>query len=1243
MRGGLERWKRGVESRGVRQAIGYALEGISDAHLQHSPSIDALEAYSAASNSTVSRFIVASGRIGSDELTAGGLRVWLTGHDPITGEERGHQRLSPDADLLLDGTLNHPKSYSIAALLHPELAAEFEALQDRLRDRILLTWQTELNARRGHGGLIREEITRIEVVELRHRRSRALDPHIHRHLWLNIKVLGVDGKWSNLDSRVAMKLHTVVNAEGELATRTDPAWIAALARHGYTLDNTGEIAKLASAIRRVSRRSAQIEGNRARLTAEWSAAHNGSAPSSEVLQQIDRRAWAVSRPNKPTDLDEALWEARVHDEIAAIDPDLTIPRAAISVAATAPHAVALDLLAAQAVVDADERSTSCGGRFSIFDIRAGAIRALSRTGVVAERDRLDGVITEITERATRSAHRLVTDDPPAHVKAFMATETVRAKVRLAGRLDVLARPGRSLLLGELQRFARNEELSTLDASQRVAACAIAGTDGLVTVTGPAGAGKTTMLRAAFGALTSHRRQMLVVAPTRKAASVASREVGAAASSIHALLSGHGYRWGTDEAGAKVWTRLRVGELDPSMGAVYGGPTHYVLRSHDRIVVDEAGMVDLQTANVLVDLAIEQGVGLAFVGDTRQALPVGHAGAMGSAIRHANAAVELDTVHRFRDPDYAALTLRLRDAGDRERALAVAGELADQGHVDRVDHLDGARERMIDAYFEWHARGKRVTLVSGTNAEADAINDAIQQRRVDEGELDSRVSWGMGQQRILVGDTVQTRRNDRLTGLENRAQWTVRDIRDGYVPLISVSDSGEVRRVFTEYAREHLQLAYASTVHGVQGDTAAASVVGPDVDAAGLYVGLTRGRLSNVAIVVARTDAAARECLAESMQRGTPELTMQDAVRAAQAELRRAARNREATMATGPVVGAPSAGARARHVEPTSGDEESSILLAHASSVALATARIVRRYLQRCERPAADHVAERSDGCIFGFSFSSIAVMSTTPPYPNAPIALAIVELRGPESPPLTRAEILSLKRAVQSTLPLFATERTRGFSMEFGPAGVRPVDGGEQELVKFMTRSRRTCVTFTTTSTIIETTDYKGWSDFKRFLEVGLSARQDIAPMDGLVRLGIRIIDEVRVPNNSRPDWADWLDPSLLAPRVKSSGSELQLKQQQAVVQYGGHDRGETITVRYGAMDGPPAVTSAPNLIRPNLPAPGSYFLIDTDAAWEITDGEELPAVTSPGVVGLADKLHAPMKEIFESFITDRLRKEVFA
>lgn len=909
MRGGLERWKRGADSRGVRHAIAYAMEGTCDAHLPRSHGAEALENYSDASDATVSRFIVHNGVISRDELTAGGLRVWLTGHDPITGEERGRQRLSPDADLVLDGTINHPKSYSIAALLHPSLAREFEALQGRLRDQVLLTWQQHLNARRGHNGLIREDIMRLEVVELRHRRSRALDPHIHRHLWLNVKVLGADGRWSNLDSRVAMKLHTVVNAEGELAARTDPAWIAALARHGYAIGIDGEIAELAAAVRPLSRRSAQIEANRARLIAEWTSAHDGAAPSVEVLTQIDRRAWAVSRPNKPTDIDEASWEVLVRDEIAAIEPRLLLDRGPVELDHVDAAALDRGLLAAMAVVDADGRSVASGGRFSAFDLRAGAIRALSRSGIVAARADLEDLIGDIVTRAQRDYVDLGGGaDAPGHVKVFMSTDTMRSKIFLAHRLDRIATPGRSLLPAELRQQA-GEGCSELDSAQLVAASAIAGSDGLVAVTGPAGAGKTTMLRVANSALNTQRRRMLVVAPTRKAASVAAREVGTAATSIHALLADHGFRWGTNAAGATTWHRLKIGEADADTGAIYEGPTTFVLRPRDRIVVDEAGMVDLQLANALAELAHERRVGVAMVGDPYQALPVGHIGAMAAAVRYAGAAVELDTVHRFEDAEYAALTLELRHPDDPEHAARIASRLHERGHLTRVDTADAARRRMIDTYFAWQTRGKRVALVTGRNSDAGALNDEIQQRRIERGELDPTVlAWGMGEQRVLVGDTVQTRRNDRRNGVENRALWVVSKMDDESMLLRSVNDSGDVRKVTRDYALEHVQLAYASTVHGIQGETVDASIVGPDVDAAGLYVGLTRGRMHNEVITVAHTGRAARANVAATMLRGTTELTIQDAVRAARAEMQRAAqvRARDEAFAHGPHA-VPSAG------------------------------------------------------------------------------------------------------------------------------------------------------------------------------------------------------------------------------------------------------------------------------------------------------------------------------------------------
>ncbi|MDQ7876570.1 AAA family ATPase [Microbacterium sp. QXD-8] len=893
MRGGLERWKRGVESQGVRQAISYALKGSCDSHLR-SAGVDALADYGRDDSAGVTRFTVEAGLIRTDLLDETALRRWVDGCDPVTGERRGRDLRSADADLILDGTINAPKSYSVAALIHPELAAAFEALQDRLRDRIITTWQAELNARRGAGGRIREALHRIEVVELQHRRSRALDPHVHRHLWLSVKVLGQDGQWSNVDSRVAMKLHTVINAEGELAARTDLDWLHALARHGYTLDADGEIAELAHVVRPLSRRSTQIEANRAMLLAAWRAEHPGQDPSPDQLHQIDRLAWAKARPNKPDTIDETAWEHLITDELATLDPTLLESRVAVSVRAGALDELDLALLAARAAVDADARSTACGGRFSLFDLRAGATRALASSGVVGARDDLQPVLDEVLRRAAELTVDLLAGEGarPAHVKGYMASATAALKAELAARLDALTHAGTPAPEAEVVAPAGEvlREGVALDRQQVVAAAAIVGTDRLVSVTGPAGAGKTTMLRVAKAALARRRRAMVVVAPTKKAASVAGRELGTTASSLHALLADHGYRWRRDDAGAEVWTQLAPGDLDPATGYVYEGPRRFPLTAGDRIVVDEAGMIDLHTANALAAVAAGTGAGIAMVGDHLQARPVGHSGAMAALTRRATAAVELTAVHRFRDPVYAALTLRMREPASKEAALAVAAELDSRGLIHRVSDQVQARDVMVEAYFRWTRDHHRVALVTGTNDEADTINEAIQQRRVEAGELTlQRIAVGQSEQRLLEGDMVQTRRNDRDTGVENRAVWTIRHVTSTGLELVSVSDSGDARTVTLDYAARHVHLAYASTVHGIQGETTDAAVVGPGVDASGLYVGMTRGRTHNEAIAIAGTDAAARDRIADSMLRGIPEVSIDDSLRAARTDLSRAAR------------------------------------------------------------------------------------------------------------------------------------------------------------------------------------------------------------------------------------------------------------------------------------------------------------------------------------------------------------------
>lgn len=890
VRGGVARWKRGQAAQGVKQAVHYAFGGVCDATLTAKTADGALAAAGYA-DAVMTRYIVENGAIRDDLLTRSQMKDWVDGIDPLTGERRGRDLESPVADLILDATINAPKSFSIAVMLDPELAVAYEDLQDRLRDRIIKLWQAELNARRGKQGVIREDLARIEVVELRHERSRSLDPHKHRHLWLNVKVQGLDGKWSNVDTRVALRLQNVVNAEGDLASRTDPAWIAALAAKGFTLNSDGEITQLQHLVRPLSKRSAQIEANRAAHLRVWKEQHPGEEPSATILTQIDQWAWAAGRPNKPELLDEEDWASVVMAELLRADPKLGLPRDAVMARSIALEDLDIELLAAKAIVDADGRSTGTGGRFSDIDVRAGAIRAIASSGVINDRTQLAEAVEEVTAYATRTytVTLLSEADIPAHIKSRMAIATATLKATVAHRTESLAVPGTVPSVQEITAVAKTIDPNrALDEGQLEGAASIAGSDRVVTISGAAGTGKTTMFKVAGATLRRSGRAMIIVAPTKKASAVAGRETGSESSSLHQLLHDYGWRWINDRAGATKWSCLTIGEFDPTTGTHYLGP-RIGIRPGDRIVVDEAGMLDLEAANALLDVVGRTGADVALVGDQHQALPVGHSGAMALFWRRATRQVELLTIHRFKDPAWAELSLRLRQPDDLEEAVRTADELISTGHVVLSNSETEAHNALVGAWFDAAGAHQSIAIVAATHAEAQSVSEDIQARRISAGSVDTS-GWVSGQagQSIFVGDVVQTRRNDSTMDVQNRQNWVVRSVTPRDVILASANDSTDLRRISHEYAGSHLHLAYATTVYGVQGETTERSMVGPGVDAAGLYVGMTRGKGSNRAVVVAATESSARTQLVEAMQRQSVEETIERSRAAARTELHRAA-------------------------------------------------------------------------------------------------------------------------------------------------------------------------------------------------------------------------------------------------------------------------------------------------------------------------------------------------------------------
>src|SRR5699024_1657668 len=131
--------------------------------------------------------------------------------------------------------------------------------------------------------------------------------------------------------------------------------------------------------------------------------------------------------------------------------------------------------------------------------------------------------------------------------------------------------------------------------------------------------------------------------TLRAARVAHDELGVPATSVAALVHAHGWRWNDDG----VWTRLRPGDADPATGSTYTGPPDDA-RLHDgmRVIVDEAGMLDQDTAHALLTVTAEAGATVALVGDRAQLPAVGRGGVLDMAAQIRGRTYDMTELPRF---------------------------------------------------------------------------------------------------------------------------------------------------------------------------------------------------------------------------------------------------------------------------------------------------------------------------------------------------------------------------------------------------------------------------------------------------------------------------------------------------------------------------------------------------------------------------------------------------------------------
>lgn len=150
------------------------------------------------------------------------------------------------------------------------------------------------------------------------------------------------------------------------------------------------------------------------------------------------------------------------------------------------------------------------------------------------------------------------------------------------------------------------------------------------------------------------------------------------------------------------------------------------------------------------------------------------------------------------------------------------------------------------------------MIAETTETVATLNTRARSDRITAGHVDPagevRLHDGTG---ASTGDLIITRRNDRrlLTGsgwVRNGDRWTITTTHDD--GSVTVRRDGHRRgtsvRLPAWYVADHVELAYAITVHRTQGSTVETThtLVQPTMTRETLYVAMTRGRHANTAYV-----------------------------------------------------------------------------------------------------------------------------------------------------------------------------------------------------------------------------------------------------------------------------------------------------------------------------------------------------------------------------------------------------------
>jgi conjugative relaxase-like TrwC/TraI family protein len=695
------------------------------------------------------------------------------------------------------------------------------------------------------GAVAQVSVAGVAAVAYDHFDSRAGDPQLHTHVVVANKVLTVmDGRWRSLDGRPVFSSVTGLSAHYNalLADRLsrDIGIDWELRERGADRNPQWEIAGISDElIAEFSSRTREIELKKDELVGEYVARH-GRMPSPKTIVELRAQATLATRPPKElrslVDL-TAEWRRRASERLGA---DATAWAASLLGAGAAPLTVddvplaVIEAIAADVVAAVEVRRAV----WTHWNLMAEASKQTMDLRFATTSDR-EAVVAMVVDAAQRQSVSLTPPElaisparfqredgasvfRPRYAAKYSSTSIIEAEARLLDRSEATSAP--TVRPSTLARVVRSST-GRLSTQQRIAleSITLSGRS-LDLLVGPAGAGKTTTMRALRSAWVVDYGQGSVIglAPSATAAQALGDDLGVACDNTAKWL--HEYDRGRAD--------LRAGQL---------------------LIIDEATLAGTTTLDRISGIADAAGAKVLLVGDPYQLQSVEAGGAFALLVDRRTDAPELTDVHRFVNQweRHASLALRRGE-------VEVISTYMRQKRV-----CEGLTDEMLDlAYEAWRvdcSAGKSSILVTESSHAVRTLNErARADRLLVDGAVDGREAQLDEGNSASVGDVVITRRNERTLRtsrggwVKNGDRWRVVDIRrDGSMLVDRLDPRRRGKAVLpSEYVGEYVDLGYAVTAHRAQGITVDTShvVVTPSTTRENLYVSMSRGRESNIAYV-----------------------------------------------------------------------------------------------------------------------------------------------------------------------------------------------------------------------------------------------------------------------------------------------------------------------------------------------------------------------------------------------------------